>query len=113
MIDPRIPLQYPILQGVGTTFARQVGHVRLDGGGPRTFDPTKHSLIVISEALYFSIDQTNEQEDNSSEFPLYNVMLVEWNDGQALASRLGLGKIYKEAWKTFSPPPTARLGVLE
>ena len=112
LVDPRIPLQYPILQLAGTRAERQVGHLRLDGDGPRVFDRVKHALIVISEALYFSIGQTDEQECGG-EFPLYNVMLIEWKDGGPLAERLGLGRVYKHAWRTFEPPPAAKLVVLE
>lgn len=113
ILDPKIPLQYPILQGAETRAEKQIGHVRLDGDGPRAFDPAKHSLIVISEALYFSIDQPYEQADNSLDFPLYNVMLIEWNSKRTTASRLGLGRIYKEAWRTFEPAPTAMVIILE
>ena len=112
VLDPKIPLQYPIIQGAKNNVEKQVGHLRLDGERPRIFDPTRHSLIVISEALYFSIEQSSEQEESSSDFPLYNVMLVEWNDGGTVASRLGLGRIYKEFWKSFDPPPAARVVVL-
>ena len=113
ILDPKIPLQYPILQGAETRLEKQVGQIRLDGDRPRTFDSGKHSLIVISEALYFSIDQSCEREQSDSEFPLYNVMLIEWNAERTMASRLGLGRIYKEAWKTFDPSPEARLVILE
>ena len=112
VLDPKIPLQYPIIQRPETNAEKQVGHLRLDGDRPRIFDPTRHSLIVISEALYFSIEQSSEQEGSSSDFPLYNVMLVEWNDEGTLASRLGLGRIYKEFWQSFDPPPVARVVVL-
>jgi len=112
VVEPKIPLQYPILEGAETRVEKQVGHLRLDGDGPRNFDPTKHSLIVISEALYFSIDKDRQQDDSSSDFPLYNVMLIEWNEERTIASRLGLGRLYKESWKTLRPPPMARVVVL-
>jgi len=112
VVDPKIPLQYPILEGAETRVVKKLGHLRLDGDGPRSFDPSKHSLIVISEALYFSIDQDSQQDDSSSDFPLYNVMLIEWNEERTLASRLGLGRLYKESWKMLRPPPVARTVVL-
>ncbi|KAL8824269.1 MAG: hypothetical protein Q9191_005170 [Dirinaria sp. TL-2023a] len=111
VVDPKIPLQYPILQLANTRAERQVGHLRLDGDGPRLFDPGRHSLIVISEALYFNISQ-NDQQDDREDFPLYNVMLIEWKEGGPLAERLGLGRVYKHAWKTFEPPPVAKVVVL-
>lgn len=112
VVDPKIPLQYPILQNAGTRIEKHIGHLRLDGEGPRAFDPAIHSLIVLSEAMYFNFDQYDEQE-GSQDFPLYNVMLVEWRDGGPLAERLGLGRVYKDAWRTFEPPPTAKVVVLE
>ena len=112
VVDPNIPLQYPILQLANTRAEKQVGHLRLDGDGPRVFDHTKHSLIVISEAAYFNINLNDQQED-SEDFPLYNVMLVEWKEGGPLAERLGLGRVYKHAWKAFEPLPVAKVVVLE
>lgn len=112
IVEPKIPLQYPILEGAERRVEKQVGQLRLDGDGPRSFDPTKHSLIVISEALYFNIHHSSQQDDSGSDFPLYNVMLIEWNEERTLASRLGLGRIYKESWKTMRPPPVARIIIL-
>lgn len=113
VLDPKIPLQYPILQGAETRSEKHVGHLRLDGDGPRCFDPTKHSLIVISEALYFNLEQSDEQGDSNMDFPLYNVMLVEWNNERTVASRLGLGRIFKDSWRSLIPLPAARVVILE
>lgn len=112
VVNPKVPLQYPVLEGAETRVEKHVGHLRLDGDGPRNFDPTKHSLVVISEALYFNIDQDSQQDDSNSEFPLYNVMLIEWNEQRTLASRLGVVRLYKTSWKTLRPPPVARIIVL-
>lgn len=109
VLSPTTPLKYPLLNKSG----KEVGSVRLDGTGPREFDPAVHEFIVISEALYLDIGQPMPQDGKCSDFPLYNVMLIEWVDNSYFASRLGLGRIYKEAWKSLDPPPVARTVILQ
>ena len=109
VLDPKIPLKYPLVLGHSE---EEVGSVRLDGTGPRDFDPHTHEFIVISEALYLDVGQAMPQDGKASTFPLYNVMLVEWKTGGQFASRLGLGRVYKEAWKSLEPPPVARTVIL-
>ena len=109
VLDPTIPLKYPLLLN---SSEEEIGSVRLDGTGPREFDPITHEFIVISEALYLDVEQAMPQDDKTAIFPLYNVMLVEWRNGGQFARRLGLGRVYKEAWKSLEPLPVARTVIL-
>ena len=34
---------------------------------------------------------------------MYNIMLVEWDSPHQIASRLGIGRIFKEAWDMSLP----------
>ena len=109
VLDLKIPLKYPLLS---TTSRKEIGSVRLDGDGPREFDPAKHEFIVVSEALYLEIGQDMPQDGASGQFPLYNVMLVERTNRGLIARRLGLGRVYKEDWKTLEPLPEPKTVVL-
>ena len=109
VLDPKVPLKYPLLL-MGSE--EEIGTIRLDGIGPREVDPNTHEFIVISEALYLDVEQAMSQDDKSTDFPLYNVMLVEWRTGGQFASRLGLGRVYKEAWNSLQPLPVARTVIL-
>lgn len=109
VLDPKIPLKYPLLC---TTSEKEIGSVRLDGNGPREFDPAKHEFIVVSEALYLEIGQDMPQDGRSEQFPLYNVMLVERKGGGLISGRLGLGRVYKEDWKTLEPLPEPKTVIL-
>lgn len=110
VLDPTIPLKYPLRP---TTSDKEAGSVRLDGTGPREFDPERHEFVILSEALYLAIGQAMSQNEKDTNFPLYNVMLIEWKAGGHFASRLGLGRIYKETWKSLDPPPIARTVILD
>ena len=110
VLDPKVPLKYPL---ISTTSKEEVGSIRLDGNGPRGYDPTMQEFIVISEALYLDISQPMPQDGKNSDFPLYNVMLIEWTHKGLLANRLGLGRVLKDAWKALDPPPVAKTVVLE
>ena len=109
VLDPKIPLKYPLLLN---NSEEEIGSVRLDGTGPREFDPNTHEFVVISEALYLDVEQAMPQDEKTAIFPLYNVMLVEWRNGGQFARRLGLGRVYKEAWKSLEPLPVARTVIL-
>ena len=109
VLDPKVPLKYPLLLGNSED---EVGSVRLDGIGPRDFDPNAHEFVVISEALYLDMGQAMPQDDKAANFPFYNVMLVGWRTSGQFASRLGLGRVYKEAWKSLEPLPVARTVIL-
>ena len=76
------------------------GVVTLDGASPRFLKPDSHALIVLSEAEYlgFGDERVREYDDRSAHFPLYNVMLVEWSLSGRIARRLGIGRVYKDAW---------------
>lgn len=110
VLDPNVPLKYPLLL---MDSEEEIGSIRLDGTGPREFDPSTHEFIVISEALYLDVEEAMPQVDKATTFPLYNVMLIEWRTGGLFASRLGLGRVYKEAWKSLEPLPLARTVILE
>ncbi|KAJ0162166.1 hypothetical protein CTA2_5019 [Colletotrichum tanaceti] len=54
-----------------------------------------YDFVLLSESQYWG----NEKRIDVAGFPLYNVMVVEWDDRQEFATRVGLGKIRKQAWK--------------
>ena len=53
--------------------------------------------IVLSEAQYLG----NEQRPDVLGYPLYNIMLITSSGG--IAERIGLGKVFKSAWKQAKP----------
>lgn len=110
VIDPKIPLKYPL---ISDTSGKEIGSVRLDGSGPREFDPTSHAFVVISEALYLEIGQDMPKDGKDNQYPLYNIMLVEWTKEGMFAARLGLGRVFKEDWKTLEPAPEPIIVILE
>lgn len=77
----------------------RIGTLLLDSIGPDRFDPWKHEFIVISEAQYYGIENEMAQQGEFIDYNLYNVMLIQWDDHRRIASRLGMGRIQKEAWK--------------
>lgn len=103
------PLSYCLLD---TTSRAEIGLIMIDGLGFTIFNPVKHEFIVLSEAQYLTLDEKVDQEESSAKFSLYNVMLIEWDDGKNIASRLGLGRIYKESWKTAVPAPQTKIVIL-
>jgi hypothetical protein len=58
-----------------------------------------YDFIVLSEAQYFGDEQSIEVAD----YPLYNVMLVSPKDATTVRTRLGLGKVFKHAWRLSNP----------
>lgn len=62
-----------------------------------TDDP--YNFIILSESQYWG----NEKRIDVVGFPLYNVMVVEWDTKNEFATRLGLGKISKSAWRARNP----------
>lgn len=54
-----------------------------------------YDFILLSESQYWG----NEQRVDVVDFPLFNVMAVEWDNRKEFATRLGLGKIAKPAWQ--------------
>ena len=53
-----------------------------------------NDFILLSESQYWG----DEERVDVQGLPLYNVMLVEWDTRREFATRLGVGKIKKEAW---------------
>lgn len=76
-----------------------VGTILLDGQGPVRFDARMHEFIVISEAQYYGIENEMPQNGEFMDYPLYNVMLIQWDGLRQIASRLGMGRITKDAWR--------------
>jgi hypothetical protein len=58
-----------------------------------------YDFIVLSEAQYFG----DEQSIDVLDYPLYNVMLVSPKDATNVRTRLGLGKVFKHAWRLSNP----------
>ena len=83
----------------------EAGILEIDTLGPEAVDEDRHEFIVISEAQYlcYGPEQLREDEDDDAVYFWYNVMLVEWDNSRTTASRLGLGRISKEAWKLAQP----------
>ncbi|KAK4546809.1 hypothetical protein LTR36_001541 [Oleoguttula mirabilis] len=64
------------------------------------------ALVVLSEAQYFSSGQLNERlslYEYEFKYLLYNVLLVLLNRTTGVASRLGIGKVYKRHWNSHIP----------
>jgi hypothetical protein len=58
-----------------------------------------YEFVVLSEAQYFG----NELSIDMVDYPLYNVMLVTAKDASNVRTRLGLGKLFKHAWRLSNP----------
>ena len=89
------------------------GIVILDGSSPLALNCNFHALVVISEAEYLGFGEEEEvrrYSDQGAHFPLYNVMLVEWKRSEHTARRLGIGRVYKDAW--FASDPKVQTVVL-
>ena len=86
---------------IDTSSGALVGNIQLDGGYPQYFNREWHDLMIISEAQYFGVGREIAQpdDDDNTRYLLYNVMLIEWDSSREFAHRLGLGRIYKGAWK--------------
>lgn len=68
--------------------------------------PTDQLLEISAAKLYhfilLSVSQYwgNEKRIDVPGYPLYNIMMIEWDDAnEVFATRLGLGKVLKAAWK--------------
>ena len=92
----KAPLRRSIVNHIGLN---RVGTILLDGQDPVRFDAQMHEFIVISEAQYYGIEKETAQQGEFMEFPLYNVMLIQWDDRKEIANRLGMGRIEKSAWR--------------
>ena len=89
------PLRHIILDGG----SKIVGTLLLDGDGPSSLQE-KHEFLVISEAQYYGLDFEPGKIEG---YPLYNVMLVEWNEKRSAARRLGMGRVNKGDWRRAGP----------
>lgn len=98
----RRPIQAPIHCATGSR--RQLaGYLVLNGDGPEIVIEGRHEFIVLSGAQVKGFDPISGNLVYSDEAQMYNVMLVEWNDTRQIASRLGIGKFFKEAWDMSLP----------
>ena len=95
-INPKKPpLRYIILNEA----SKDVGTLLLDGYGPHRLTE-RHEFLVIAEAQYYGLDF---EPGNIDGYPLYIVMLVEWNGTRSAARRLGLGRVDKMDWRAAGP----------
>jgi hypothetical protein len=86
----------------GTT--RQLaGYLVLNGNGPTELTENKHEFVVLSGAKVQSFDSISGDLTYSDQAHMYNVMLVEWDGQHQVASRLGIGRIFTEAWDSSLP----------
>lgn len=56
-------------------------------------------FLVIPEAQFFG----DENQIVLEKFPLYNVMMVKWDDNRVVAERIALGNIGKHHWEAAKP----------
>ena len=91
---------------------KNVGSITLTGSGPEWIDESRHEFLVLSEAQYFGHgpERGRAPEDYSGEYPLYNIMLVEWDQEWRITTRLGVGRVFKTAW--IAAHPAAKVVVL-
>ena len=89
------PLRYTVLNET----SKNVGTLLLDSYGPHRLTE-RHEFLAIAEAQYYGLDFEPGNIDN---YPLYLVMLVEWNETRSAARRLGLGRIDKMEWRAGRP----------
>lgn len=74
------------------------GYLVLNGDGPLQTDPECHEFVVISEAQVSGFNPVNWASNYSERCLMYNIMLLEWDRNHNIASRLGIGRAFKEAW---------------
>ena len=77
---------------------REVGRVQVHEPG-KIVSGMDYDFIVLSEAQYFD----NEESIDVVDYRLYNVMLVSAKDAANVRTRLGLGKLFKHAWRLSKP----------
>jgi hypothetical protein len=80
--------------------SKRVGTVKLHSGANPTNMNTCNAVtaMVLSEAQYLG----NEERVDVFGYPLYNIMVVEKREDR-FAERIGLGKMFKSAWKKAGP----------
>ncbi|KAF6814824.1 hypothetical protein CSOJ01_03835 [Colletotrichum sojae] len=62
-------------------------------------DGMELNFSLLSESQYWG----NEERVDIGDFPLYNVMMIDWGSSGGVATRVGLGKVRKEAWVSSKP----------
>ncbi|KAI3539753.1 hypothetical protein CSPX01_08709 [Colletotrichum filicis] len=75
-----------------------VGHV-IPTDRRQQFPRVKFDFMVLSKSQYWG----NERRVDVGEFPLYNVMMIEWDQRKETATRLGVGKVQISAWMVAKP----------
>ncbi|KAK1709604.1 hypothetical protein BDP67DRAFT_471882 [Colletotrichum lupini] len=75
-----------------------VGHV-IPTDRRQQFPRVKFDFMVLSKSQYWG----NERRVDVGEFPLYNVMMIEWDQRKEMATRLGVGKVQISAWMVAKP----------
>ena len=91
---------------IQTERGQPIGILTLTGAAILNLDPSRHEYIVLSEAQFAGIDLIKGQPKFLSELArclMYNVLLIEWNQGKTCAYRVGLGRIMKSAWMQTRP----------
>lgn len=73
----------------------RVGVVKMNAGNQGHIHA---EAIVLSEAQYLG----NEKKVDVLGYPVYNIMIIKRKNGQ-IAERIGMGKIYKHAWRKTNP----------
>jgi hypothetical protein len=74
---------------------KRVGVVKMNAGNQGYIHV---EAMVLSEAQYLG----NEKRVDVLGYPVYNIMIIKYNHGQ-IAERIGMGKIYKHAWRKLDP----------
>ncbi|KAF5245257.1 hypothetical protein FAUST_1912 [Fusarium austroamericanum] len=75
-----------------------IGHI-IPTDQRKTISSHPYAFILLSESQYWGTEKRIDIVD----YPLYNVMTVEWDTMRWFATRTGLGKISKPAWKAAHP----------
>ena len=85
---------------IDASSSKLVGTVKLHSGAKLADSGQCDGVtaMVLSEAQYLG----NEKRVDVLGYPLYNIMVIE-KRGNGLTERVGLGKIYKSAWKRAGP----------
>ncbi|KAL7910546.1 hypothetical protein GGI35DRAFT_469238 [Trichoderma velutinum] len=79
------------------------GYLILNGESLVELDQTRHEFIVLSEAQFSGFNPITSACTPSEQSMMYNVMLIEWDDDREMASRLGIGRVLKQAWDASNP----------
>ncbi|KAF7888626.1 uncharacterized protein EAF02_003167 [Botrytis sinoallii] len=70
-----------------------------------------HEFIAISEAKDLGLEEFDSwtyyipQEREEAEWYLYYALMIQWNDERTVAKRVGLAKIFKEAFHSWPLAP--------